>query len=115
MAVSGWIGGEEPKKKRDKKMAKTTPVKATPNREQLFLYELLMDRVERSLLKALHANANDEATRNAYVDYLLDQGRTESAEMVRAGHIPAGYVYAGWGSGAIGSGQIGTYNIGSGR
>jgi len=48
-----------------------------------FLLELLMTREERQFLSALRANPTDQVTRNEYIDYLIEQGRDESAELIR--------------------------------
>lgn len=51
--------------------------------EQIFLAEQRMDPQELKLFQDLHDNRNDQGTRNAYVDYLIDQNRMLSAELVR--------------------------------
>ncbi len=101
----------------------------------LFLFELLMRRDELSLLADLRKNRDDVATKNAYIDYLRDDGREESAKLLEKDYVPTlgqkprtyaqdnfsgslgmGYLFASGAllSGSIGSGQIGPH-IGSGQ
>ena len=84
-----------------------------------FILELVASSTERGLIKALHEKPDDEATRNAYVDFLLENSRDESAERVRKGYIPGlrtekpkpfGYVA----SGGIASGTLMPYTVTSG-
>ncbi len=61
------------------------------NNQFVFLLELLIrDNNEKGLLQSLIQNPLDEATRNAYVDYLLDNDRPQSAELVRKGSFTPG-------------------------
>lgn len=59
-----------------------------------FLLELLMTRDERLRLAELRENPRDELTRNEYVDFLLEQGRDASAELMRKSPwLPVGAVH----------------------
>lgn len=59
---------------------------------QTFLFEMLAclmrSHTEIALMQALQKNPTDKDTRRAYVDFLLENGRAESAELVRAGYTP---------------------------
>lgn len=61
------------------------------SKQLTFLYELLMNLEERSLLASLQETPADVSTRNAYTDFLRDKGRVQSAEMVAAGFVPGSY------------------------
>lgn len=52
------------------------------NDQFLFLVELLTHREETQLIKSLVENPNDESLRGVYSDYLKDNGRDVSAELV---------------------------------
>lgn len=58
--------------------------------ELLFLYELLMGDEEKGFFTSLLEDPKNKATRNAYSDWLLEKGRTESSELVKKGHTPGG-------------------------
>ena len=60
------------------------------DRLALFSIEQRADATERGLLAALLADPASQYARNAYTDYLLEQGRSVSAEMVRNGWTPGG-------------------------
>ncbi len=49
----------------------------------LFLLEMLMSREERFFLSALKASPKDPVARAEYADWLEDEGRQESADMLR--------------------------------
>ena len=53
-----------------------------------FLLEMHARADERTLLGALWRKPGDLAARNAYVDYLIQEGRNASAEAVRRGWVP---------------------------
>lgn len=83
----------------------------------VFLCELLMSREEKGLFLSLIANPHDQATRNAYIDYLKEQDRSKSVDLLegRTGYVPGwGYTSPSISSGAIASGWIGTAVIASG-
>ena len=51
--------------------------------EMIFLAELLVKSVEVGMIQALRENPSDNVTRNAYVDYLYEEGRPNTAELVK--------------------------------
>lgn len=61
------------------------------DKEFYFILELLSTTTERGLVAALRENPQCVSTRNAYVDYLLEEGRISSAEYVREGWTPGVY------------------------
>lgn len=101
--------------------------------EETFRLELMMSPTERGLLRSLQENHKDDATRNAYIDFLLEQGRPIGASLMRQkGFVPGATVCQRWepikvnapgqlnsggpiGAGHIGSGQIGYFHIASGN
>lgn len=58
------------------------------NNSFVYLLELLQTPLERALLADLRKDVDDDAARNALVDFLLEQGRNDSAELIRGGWIP---------------------------
>lgn len=58
--------------------------------ELVFLYELIMGDEEKGFFTSLLEDPKNKATRNAYSDWLLEKGRTESSELVKKGHTPGG-------------------------
>lgn len=87
--------------------------------DNAFLLELLQDYTERKFAAALRNCPNDETARAAYSDWLEEQGREESASLVRQGFTPG----LGWTgrskfselvSGSINSGRIASFHIASG-
>jgi len=77
-----------------------------------------MSPEEREFVKALAANPDDEATRRIYSDFLRDQGRPDSADMVeKSGMIPGvrdvPYVAPRSGQLGIPSSQIGQPSLGA--
>lgn len=50
-----------------------------------FLLEMMMSNMERGLYQALLENPYDQATRNAYVDFLKENNRHENAKQVAEG------------------------------
>ena len=74
--IAGMIGGYR-------------PVYVSPEAKLLyFLAEMMMQSTEKGLIEAIKQNPQDDAPRLIYVDYLLENGRTVAAEMVRNGWIP---------------------------
>lgn len=67
--------------------------RAFRNQFEIFLLEAIINREERGLLQALQENPDDKATKAAYVDFLLDTGRPQSAELVRNGYVPGAIVH----------------------
>ena len=53
-----------------------------------FLLDLMITSQEKSFIADLMRNPEDRSTRNAYVDYLKENGRETSADMVKEGYIP---------------------------
>ncbi len=85
------------------------------------LLELLMSPTERVFVFELKANPEDQLNRNAYHDWLLDQGRPMHAEQIKDGHTPFGvakkgskYDYSPMLGGHIVSGMVSTFTLGSG-
>lgn len=85
--------------------------------QMLFLTELLTSNVEKSFIADLRVNPDDQATINAYVDWLTDNGREGTARLVKGGFIPSvrdakpvDVIF----SGHIASGSIGKIHIASG-
>lgn len=76
------------------------------HQELIFLLELLMSSEERQLLAVLRDDPGNLSARKIYTDYLLDRGRDQSAELVRAGWTPAGVADGGLASEAIASGSV---------
>lgn len=56
----------------------------------LFVLEALASHTERGLLAALRDNPNDQATRNAYIDYLQEQGRPTAVKLLQQKWTPGG-------------------------
>ena len=56
----------------------------------LFVLEALVSSTERGLLHALRDNPNDQATRNAYIDYLQEQGRPTAVKLLQQKWTPGG-------------------------
>lgn len=54
---------------------------------ELFLLELLASTKERQLMNNLNDKRKDEAARAAYVDFLREEGREQSAELVEKNHL----------------------------
>lgn len=54
----------------------------------MFIVELFTNGLEKSLLNDLIDHPNDKTTRSAYADLLEENGRTRSANNVRAGYTP---------------------------
>ncbi len=87
-----------------------------------FLLELLLPPQERGFLEALHKDPDDEACRNALVDYLLESGRGLSAELVRKKYVPgkrqipspSWIASGGTSTYYLSSGSVSTYHISSG-
>jgi uncharacterized protein (TIGR02996 family) len=57
---------------------------------QLHLLEMLMPPQERVFVFQLREDPEDDLTRSAYADWLLDQGRPLFAKEVRVGYTPFG-------------------------
>lgn len=53
-----------------------------------FLLDLMITPQEKSFISDLVENPDDASTRNAYVDYLKENGREGSADLVKDGYIP---------------------------
>ena len=70
--------------------------------EMCFFAELIMSRQERMLFQDLKDNLGDQGTRNAYVDFLLDNGRCWSAEAIREYRLLPEKVIMTTGSGIVG-------------
>ena len=66
---------------------------AHPIKEEVFKLELLMSITERRLASDLRESPNDQSTINAYVDYLKEQGRDDSAELIAKGYVPGCNVF----------------------
>lgn len=56
----------------------------------LFVLEALASPTERGLLTALRDNPTDQATRNAYIDYLEEQGRPTGVALLKNNFVPGG-------------------------
>jgi uncharacterized protein (TIGR02996 family) len=81
--------------------------------EFTYLTEMLMKPQERVFAHLLREDPGDKLTRDAFADWLTDEGRPDAARLVRAGFTPGGSWYreappAGViASGAIMSGTVG--------
>lgn len=53
------------------------------NDQYLFLIDLLAQRDELDLIKSLIENPNDKTLRDVYHDFLLDNGRSTSADLIK--------------------------------
>ena len=82
--------------------------------QHIFLLEMLASSQEKIFLRALQDDPNDAALKDAYHDWLLEQGRDTSAKLIKEGFVPGKEKHQTFGygaitSGAIASGQIGAY------
>ncbi len=81
--------------------------------DDLFLIELMASPVERGFIQALHADPDDPVTRNAYADFLKEQGRHLTADrMLKGTLIPGGQIM--WDYGYGGGLPTGTFQSGAG-
>lgn len=55
-----------------------------------FLVDLLTTSQEKSFIADLLKDPDDQAARNAYIDFLLENGREETAFIVEKGYTPTG-------------------------
>lgn len=80
---------------------------------ELFLAELLASSKERRMMQALQEKPEDEVARAMYVDFLKEEGRKDTAELVEKQRLwtPPPRSIA---SGAVGSGQVATTMVFSG-
>ena len=80
----------------------------------VYLLELFTTTTERGLLTTLRENPEDQATRNALVDFLKEQGREASAIAVLAGYTPGGRDQVRYGSRSMQSGEVAWPTVTSG-
>jgi uncharacterized protein (TIGR02996 family) len=61
--------------------------------EFIYLTEMLMKPQERVFAHLLRTDPGDKLTRDAFADWLTDEGRPDAAQLVRGGFTPGGSWY----------------------